>query len=106
MVLLQDSILVVACGYSRNTYFFLSVPVFYHRIIYRYQFGCVWIKLRVRQHTVTAIFYRGIKNCSLPSLYIGENHGIVLEYSLIHVLYSQVSSQSSHAIVVGMTNMR
>jgi len=22
MVLLQDSILVVACGYSRNTYFF------------------------------------------------------------------------------------
>jgi len=33
--------------YLRNK---TSVPVFYRRMKYRYEFGCVLIKARVRQH--------------------------------------------------------
>ena len=46
------------------------VPVFYCRIKYKYEFGCVWIK--------SGGHYR-IKKSSFPSLCIGENHGTILK---------------------------
>jgi len=64
-------------------------------------FGYAECKSTDLEHVVTAIFYRRIKHSLLPSLYIGENHGIILKYWTKNIairLISKVNAKKAPSV--------